>query len=770
MRAFKSADELRSFLPPEHRFETHTAVLGEGEANPDFVIIKKQPSLWDLGKKLVFMGEDGIAIRRGLLGEGIRHYAMTTFPFIRPNESPKLDLLRTAEPVVTEEIRRVGSKKFLIFGADTAKLLPIFTQPVTKLNDMLNRNIVLGDYMFRIVHHPNHLANSPALYGEFLRAARELKEGNDTLGKARPPKSENYYVIQDAMQARKVLKRLPRRVACDVESTGLDVYQDRIITIQLCGEPGLGFAFPWDLLSPREWAGHLAGHDLVFQNGSYDAKILATHGVHVKIAEDTMLMHSIVDETPGTHSLDVMSQKYLGVDKWGEMVNYDDMESNDIETLGRYGARDTDLTLRLANVFRPVVLKRYVTQVLHRAQNAVVKAELRGVKIDREKAFQFQNEIEGHLHDLQQRLADTYDLANANSPKQVAELLYTRLGIPPQKDKGKVSTSSPALSGIVDVHPVIRDIFEYRHLTKANGTYVKNILTSSEYDGRYHADFRLAATETGRLAEKLLMLIPRSDDLVNPDLGKQYQVRLRELFIPDEGHVMIGADYSGLEVTMAAFLTGDRQLIEDIKNQLDTHSAVAIQAFHLDEPLEPYETLKKRVSAAYAYQRELAKRGTFTWLYGGTEAAIAKNVGTDYETAKRILSTLRERYPGVAAWQEAVKGSVERDGSVSTPWGRTRRFLFHPGLGRQVLEGQLRESINTPNQGMASDMNLAAFAQLSEENYDMLFPFHDANYLQAPIEKAERTAARVKSAMENVLSSPVPFRADVKMGLSWAEL
>lgn len=221
---------------------------------------------------------------------------------------------------------------------------------------------------------------------------------------------------------------------------------------------------------------------------------------------------------------------------------------------------------------------------------------------------------------------------------------------------------------------------------------------------------------------------------------------------------------------MAAYLTGDKQLIQDIRDNLDTHSAVAIQAFALDEPLEPLETLKSRVSKKYGYQRTLAKGATFTWLYGGGESAIARNLGISRDIARDILATLRTRYPGVAGWQEAIKETIQRTGNVSTPWGRTRRFLFHSGLPKNILEAQLREGINSPNQGMSTDMNQAAFAELEARGYQTLFPFHDAVYLQSPEDEAERVMVDVVRVMEAVLPGPVPFRADVKSGKSWSEL
>lgn len=775
MRVFTNAREALDLLNAEDRaaLEGKHFIPGDGDPNADLILVKDFPTWKEARSSRIFMGDEGVAVRKAALDLGIRIYTTSTFPFFYNNGQYKLNDIRRAAEIVRYEIEQVGAKKIVLFGAKAASACPVFQAPFKKFTDLLNREFKDSQYEFRVVQHPVQLASSPQLYRSFIDTLQRFHLGITATPDVQRVDSEHYAVHTGRSEAERVLAAMDRnaeRVAVDLETTGLDRFSDRIITIQLSWIPGRGHAFPWELFTPDEWAKYLGGKKLIFQNGAFDVKFLAENGVYVEVAEDTMLMHSLVDETPGTHNMEALAQRYLNIDKWSDMVDYDNMALEEIETLGVYGARDADITLRLANVFRPLVENRHIHKVLHRAQNAVIRAELRGVKVNRELAFEMQEEIASALESRRDLMADTFGLENPNSPKQVQEVLYKKLGLPVQKFKGKVTTNEEAMIALAEMHSLPKQILEYRHLTKASGTYLANILAGSEHDGRYHGDFRLAATETGRLTEKLLMLIPRPDNVEGADLGKTYQYRLRELFIPDEGHLMIGADYSGLEVTMAAYLTGDRQLIQDITNKLDTHSIVAIQAFNLPISYEPIDTLKKRVQAEHAYQRELAKRGTFTWLYGGGESALAANVGTDLGTARQILRALRERYQGVARWQDSIRATAQREGSVSTPWGRTRRFFFNEGLSRRVLEEQLREAINTPNQGMSSDINLAAFEELDRRGFAMLFPFHDAIYLQVPETQVEIAAKQVKSVMANVIQSPVPFRADVKWGTTWATL
>ena len=769
---------LSTFYEDEDRdiFEPFKYVSGGGPSDYDLVAVKKMPNGWEIKHGKPFLGTDGIPVRRAFLAKGVKAYYTNVAPFWKRNVTLKTAELRLCKRILEVELQLLKPKKVLLFGVDAAKFCPGFDYPFKKFNELLGRNIQLNEVTYRVVHAPGALVNSAALYRRFLESVDQLVHGEELAARYSFAKSANYFTIGNKMQAKSVLEQAPRRLAVDIETTGLDPYTDRILTIQLSWEEGQGYSFPFELLRPHEWYSFFLDKLPICQNASFDMKFLATHGVKVVVFEDTMIMHSLLDESPGVNSLDAMSYRYLGVDKWSELVDFENMAEVDPESVARYGARDADLTFRLANYFAPRVKKLEIFGVLRRVQNSIVRSELRGIKIDREKAFQFAIEIEQAKGILEEWLGNRFNLGNANSPKQVAELFYEKMGYPPIRRRGKITTDSAALEEISQAKEgeyadAARGILEYRHLTKAGSTYVKNILDYSARDGRFHPDIRLAATETGRITEKLLTLIPRADDLENPDLGKQYQIRLRELFLPDDGYLMIGVDYSGLEVAMAAYLTDDPQLLEDVANQLDTHSVVAIQAFGLDIPIEPVETLKKRVSENHEYQRTLAKIATFTWLYGGSEHAVVNQIPEIGEgAAARILGSLRNRYPGVATWQKKIIKEATDNGEVRTLWGRARRFYIGKGLSKQVDLEQERAAINSPNQSMSSDMNLLAFSICEQRGYQTLFPFHDAIYIQAPEDNSERQAQSVKEIMEGILTDKMPFRADAKIGRNWAEL
>ncbi len=761
--AFTSTAEAMGFVPQHEGKLPGPMVLGSGDKSPEVMLIKSAPSYADFKTGQPLSGQDGLPIRKALFHSDISFYAAAAFPFYVKGKV-KIKDAREYAGILSEEIRRVNPPAVVMLGAEAARWTTDFPVPFKKHSEVLGRIFEADGRKWCVAKASNVISGVPYEYRAFIDSIQKLLGEEEELEEEKL--REKYTRVTFPQLARTILSTLPRRAALDIETDGLDHYTCNILTLQVSAHAGTGYSFPWDIMTPPEWAAILGGREWVFQNGSFDAKVLAANGVFLKVSEDTMLMHSLVDETPGTHSLDAMAYRYLGIEKWSELVDFEKMDQVNADDLARYGARDTDLTLRLANVFKPQTQKRFIHSVLHDLQNALIHSEVRGIRVDTEKAEQFDRDIKAALHDSQQRMEDTYNLQNPNSPKQVLGLLL-ELGVPLVKTKGKYSTAEEAISPFVELFPVVRDVLEYRHLTKARSTYVRNILEGSEHDGRYHPDYSLARTETGRLSEKLITLIPRASSGDSPDLGHQYQARLRELFIPDPGMVMIGADYSGLELAMAAYLSKDPVLTGHIAAGRDTHSLLAIQAFNLPVDPEPHDTLKKRVEERYSHQRTLAKQLTFGYLFGSSGLSMTKFMSM--EDAEQLIAALKSQYRRLDDWQQEVRAQA-RKGYVETPWGRRRHFYYDDALDDRVHAQQDRECINFPIQAQATDMNSLAFARLTQMGYQTLFPLHDAIYIQVPEDQVDRACRDVKEVMEGILPGQVPFRADLKVGYSWAEL
>lgn len=776
MRVYRSLADAENYLPHDHPFNDWTPLFGEGDLNPDVMIIQKSPTPDDLKGKRPLLGRDGLTIRRALVKQGLTSYVTYAVPFYHPDHKVLKKHGDMCAVLLGNELAKIGGNKILILGADAARWTPApYSVPFRVFKDVDGRELNNGKNRIRVVPASGAIAGNPNVHTAFLDSlsalvapqAETLVTLDEDLTKYRP--------IKNKAQARVALSLAPLgRMALDLETSGLDPYTDKILTVNVSWEEGTGYAFPWELFTPSEWSTWFFGKDLLFLNGQFDIKFLRTHGVRAQMAEDVILMHSLLNETPGTHAMDVLAPKYLGVDKWKEMVDYDNLEAADFRVLGRYGARDADLTLRLANKFSPQVRGRAIHRELHRAQNALIDAEVRGIRIDRAEAQRLSHRLEGMLHDREERLRDEYGIGNPGSPQQVARFLFDELGVPenarPNQQYGRRSTNEKVIGQYKEQFPQIAEILEYRNLGKAKSTYVDALLVFSEKDGRYHPEYKLAATETGRLTEKLITLIPRPTGAEDANEGKKIQQQLRHLFIPDPGHVFVGGDYSQLEVRMVALLSGDKQLIEDVNSNRDMHAINAVTAFNLPVEMEPMATLRKRVEAKWSHERSLAKQATFTYLFGGGEAAIARQLGTTIKTAKSILDALRVRYPRLAEYQKNLVEQVRLDGMVFSLWGRPRHFSYRKGMDPYIEREQDKEAINFPVQSSSTDVNTKAFADLTEMGFSTLFPLHDACYLQARKKEQDRTIEAVERAMQSVLTGPVFFKAEVKAGDSWGQL
>lgn len=757
-------------------FDGWSAVPGEGQSNFDFVLVTGAATKYDIPTGMPFSSINSIAIKATLLKNDWKYYTTSCVPYARPDYKPKILHYHSCWKVFTAEMARLKPKRVVLMGNGVSPLLNKLGVKRPRFKDVAWSffNVKGVDYL--VTEAPGVISHNPGKHRRFISSLRRMISTQVDL----PPIAENYRLITKSAEAVNYINSLGDEIAVDIETTGLDPWLDDIITVSVCDRPGHAATILYKVLDKHKWQSLLEKKKLIMQNGRFDLKFFEVEGIHLKVHYDTMLVHSLIDESRGSHNLDMLAKTYFPnlpklvgeTDHYTSQGRGEALSHNKLQSLARYANRDVDITLRLSRTFNSQVTQTTIAQVLTQVQNTLVHSELKGIKINTSLAHKFQHEITEILKNKKEYLDHIYNLKNANSTKQIAKLLYEDIGLPTQKRKdGKVSTASRFLTHFKEHHPVISDILEYRHLVKVKGTYLKNIIKASEYDGRYHPDMGLAHTETGRVIDKLITLLPRAESSKDPDLGEQYKVRLRELFVADEGHVLIGADYSALEVRIAAILSNDSQLIQDILDGLDIHSVNAIAAFGLDDiAVEPAHTLKERMSKRYSYQRSLAKIATFASLYGGSAYAISEQTGINLSTANSLIYQLHRRYTRLMEWQREMIRTAQTKSYVETPWGRRRRFQFNKGMSKLSHRDQQRQAINTTIQSFGNDINLAAYAKAAESGLDVLFPFHDAIYIQAPKNNWQPATKKLKTIMETVIDAPVPLEVSVKKGDDWSQL
>ena len=386
------------------------------------------------------------------------------------------------------------------------------------------------------------------------------------------------------------------------------------------------------------------------------------------------------------------------------------------------------------------------------------RMERAGVAIDRVQLEQF-----GSM--LTQRIADCETLIygysggpfNINSTKQLGELLFDKLGLPPiKKTKTGYSTNADVLEKLKAKHPIIPAIMDYRMLTKLNSTYADGLMKAIGEDGRIHTTFQNLVTATGRLSstEPNLQNIP-----VRTDLGAE----IRKMFIPKEGYVLVDADYSQIELRVLAHIANDEAMQNAFRSGLDIHTATASQVFSV--PAEEVTPL----------QRRNAKAVNFGIVYGISEFSLAEDIGVSRYEAKAYIESYLANYRGVKRYMKKVVEDATQAGYTETLFGRRRWIPELKSTNFNIRQGAERIALNTPIQGTAADLIKLAMIRVDQalaEHFPdakLLLQVHDELIVECPQEIAQQVAELVSTQMEQVAKLNVPLLAEAKWGESWYE-
>ena len=384
------------------------------------------------------------------------------------------------------------------------------------------------------------------------------------------------------------------------------------------------------------------------------------------------------------------------------------------------------------------------------------RMEREGIAIDEETLSAF-----GQM--LGQRIADCEKLIfsysekpfNINSTKQLGELLFEKLGLPPvKKTKTGYSTNADVLEKLKSKHPIIPAIMDYRMLTKLKSTYADGLMKVIGSDGRIHTTFQNLVTATGRLSstEPNLQNIP-----VRTDLGAE----IRKMFVPKAGCVLVDADYSQIELRVLSHIADDKTMQEAFRSGLDIHAVTASQVFAV--PVEEVTSL----------QRRNAKAVNFGIVYGISEYSLSEDIGVPYYEAKEYIESYLTHYSGVRRYMKQVVIDARDKGYTETIYGRRRSIPELKSTNFNIRQGAERIALNTPIQGTAADLIKLAMLRVDKalrERYPeakLLLQVHDELIVECPEAIAPQVAEMVSREMEQVASLNVPLTAEAKWGKSW---
>ena len=381
-----------------------------------------------------------------------------------------------------------------------------------------------------------------------------------------------------------------------------------------------------------------------------------------------------------------------------------------------------------------------------------------GFAVDRQGIYEYGEGMTDEIERLRMSICEQagYEF-NINSPKQLGEALFVKLGLPKgKKTKSGYSTSAEVLEELRYEFPIVSDVLEYRTLSKLKSTYCDGLLKAIAADGRIHSSFNQTETRTGRISstEPNLQNIP-----VRTERGRE----LRRFFRAKDGCVLVDADYSQIELRVLAHIAADKNMIEAFRTGADIHTSTAAKVFDLPEEM---------VTPAL---RSRAKAVNFGIVYGIGAFSLAKDIGVSRKEADKYIKDYLRLYSGIDNYMKTVVEKAKADGYVTTMFGR-RRYLPELASSNHNLRafGE-RVARNMPIQGSAADIIKIAMIRVNDrlkaENMSsrLILQVHDELIVEAPVDEAEKAAALLSEEMQNAVSLSVALTADAGTGKTWYE-
>jgi DNA polymerase-1 len=507
------------------------------------------------------------------------------------------------------------------------------------------------------------------------------------------------------------------------------------------------------------------------QNIKYDAEVLYKYGINLKgICFDTMIASYVIDPTLRQHNLDYLAQHYLSY----KMISYKEVTGHnkdksfafvDVNKAREYSCEDAEITLLLKSILEKK-LKQTDNYTLFqdlemKLTPVLMDMEMTGIKINVDFFKDMSEKFADELSSIERKI---FDLAgeefNINSPQQLGYILFEKLNLPGKKKTKKktgYSTDVDVLTELASQHEISSILLRFRTISKLKSTYLDALVSMVNLDtGRIHTSYNQTVTATGRLSSS-------NPNLQNIPIRTEEGREIRKGFIADDGHFLLSADYSQIELRVFAHYSDDPVLLRAFEREEDIHSRTAAEVFDLDPKMVTPE------------MRRMAKMINFGIIYGMGPMKLAKELGISRKIAQVYLDNYYERYKGVKDFKEKILSKARQNGYVTTLLKR-RRYLPNISSDNERLKGESeRAAINTPIQGTAADLIKMAMiniaSKLKKENLStkMLLQVHDELVFEVPQEELNNATELVKCEMEGVYPLNIPLKVDINWGKNWGE-
>ena len=595
---------------------------------------------------------------------------------------------------------------------------------------------------------------------------------------------DHNYILVDTPEKRKSLitelKKL-KEFCFDSETTGIDANTAELV----------GLAFSWKdhegyyVTIPADQAAAKAVVDefreifenpatiKIAQNLKYDALALKWYGIEVKgTMHDSMVAHYLL-EPELRHNMDFLAENYLGyspisietlIGKKGK--NQLNMRDVAADKVAEYSAEDADITWQLHGTFQPLLEKEDLKTLYETIEIPLIEVltdmEYEGVGLDVGFLTDYSKLLEKDLAETADRI---YSIAgvrfNIDSPKQLGEVLFTKLSIPYEGQKtktGQLSTGEDVLLKLSHNYPIADLLLNYRELQKLKGTYVDALpALINPKTKRLHTTFSQTVASSGRLSSN-------NPNLQNIPIRTERGQQVRKAFIPRSGeYKILSADYSQVELRIIAALSNDTGMIEAFKNGMDIHSATAARVFGV------------AINEVTREMRGKAKAVNFGIAYGQTAFGLSQNLGIPRSEAKEIIENYNAQFPGVRQLMDANIEFARKHGYTKTIMGRKRYIKDIQSANQTVRSAAERVAVNSPIQGSAADLIKIAMINIHKElkknkfRSKMTLQVHDELVFDAHIDETDALKKLVVEKMVNAIPLNVPIEAEVGVGVNWLE-
>ena len=640
----------------------------------------------------------------------------------------------------------------------------------------------LFDAMFAPIVPATEVAAAPTVVGEVepdLFASAFATVANTP---------HQYTTIYTAEELRRVVAEISAasHFCFDLETTGLDMFGDRIVGLSLAIREHEAWYIPFGHnadVRPRndieaEYASILRpifekeSIAKVGQNMKFDILFLRALGIQVKgMKWDTMLLHYLLD-AESRHGMNAMAERYLNYSPIeiesliGRGAKQLTMDMIGVERISEYAAEDADITLQLYNVLLPLIEKKPSLLTLYRTIeepmiDVLVDMEWEGVRIDSEALRTYSTTLSQQLNAIEEQIREVSGEReiNINSSRQLGELLFAKMRI---TDKPKMTktkqfcTDEEYLQSFAGEHKVVDLILEYRGVKKLLSTYVDSLpLLVNPITGHIHTSYNQAVTATGRLssANPNLQNIPVRDDLGRP---------IRSAFVPsDDRHELLSADYSQVELRLMAHLSGDESLCEAFREGKDIHAATAARIF------------KKPIEEVTSEERRRAKTANFGIIYGISAFGLSQRLRIPRSEAKQLIEGYFESYPKVKEYMDNVVNNAREKGYVETLFGRRRYLVDINSRNANARALAERNAINAPIQGTAADIMKIAMVGVARRfkaegvRSRITMQVHDEIVVDLLRTEREKVEQIVREEMEGAAKLSIPLTAECGVGENW---